>query len=149
MFPPWSRAPVCTWNVDFRTHWYYVRTHCVYRDRLDKHENIRDCTTTSNSTESSTKRFCTYSVSRIIFPVIRASLSEPHTYRTAVQNPPYRSTWSNLVPPRAPLNAQRANVGPASNDSKVNNITVKTATLVLCFIATDRLFQRSSWSNYE
>ena len=31
------------------------------------------------------------------------------------------------------LNAQRANVGPASNDSKVNNIALKTATLVLRF----------------
>ena len=41
--------------------------------------------------------------------------------------------WSNLVPRRVPLNAQRANVGPASNDSKVNNIALKTATLVLCF----------------
>ena len=30
--------------------------------------------------------------------------------------------WSNLVPRRAPFNAQRANVRPASNDSKVNNI---------------------------
>ena len=38
-----------------------------------------------------------------------------------------------LVPRRAPLNAQRANVGPASNDSKVNNIALKTATLVLRF----------------
>ena len=70
--------------------------------------------------------------------IIRASLSEPHTYRTAVQNPPYiymRAVrpWSNLVPRRAPLNAQRANVGPASNDSKVNNIALKTATLVLHF----------------
>ena len=38
-----------------------------------------------------------------------------------------------LVPRRAPLNAQRVNVGPASNDSKVNNIALKTATLVLRF----------------
>ena len=36
---------------------------------------------------------------------------------------------SNLVPQRVPLNAQCANVGPASNDSKVNNIALKTATL--------------------
>ena len=81
---------------------------------------------------------------------IGASLSEPHTYRTAVQNPPYiyiyiyiyihvpfvhLSVWpaSNLVPRRAPLNAQRANVGPASNDSKVNNIALKMATLVSRF----------------
>ena len=40
---------------------------------------------------------------------------------------------SNLVPQRAPLNAQRANVGPASNDSKVNNIALKKATMVLRF----------------
>ena len=40
---------------------------------------------------------------------------------------------SNLVPRRAPLNAQRANVGRASNDSKVNNIALKTATLVSRF----------------
>ena len=46
--------------------------------------------------------------------------------------------WSNLVPRRAPLNAQRANVGPASNGSKVNNIALKTATLVLLF----------SWRSY-
>ena len=78
--------------------------------------------------------------------VFRASLSEPHTYRTAVQNPPYIYIYiyvpfvgpsvrpaSNLVLRRAPLNAQRANVGPASNDSKVNNIALKTATLVSRF----------------
>ena len=40
---------------------------------------------------------------------------------------------SNLVPRWAPLNAQRANVGPASNDSKVDNIALKTATLVSRF----------------
>ena len=38
-----------------------------------------------------------------------------------------------LVPQRAPLNAQRVNVGPASNDSKVNNIALKKATMVLRF----------------
>ena len=72
--------------------------------------------------------------------IIGASLSEPHTYRTAVQNLPYIYIYvpfvrpaSNLVPRRAPLNAQRANVGPASNDSKVNNIALKTATLVSRF----------------
>ena len=77
--------------------------------------------------------------------IIGASLSEPHTYRTAVQNPPYiyiytcrssdrpsvrRPIW---FPRWAPLNAQRANVGPASNDSKVDNIALKTATLVSRF----------------
>ena len=46
---------------------------------------------------------------------------------------PFDRPWSNLVPQRAPLNAQRANVGPASNDSKVNNIALKTVTLVLRF----------------
>ena len=73
--------------------------------------------------------------------IIGASLSEPHTYRTAVQNPPYIHVYirmlvrpaSNLVPRWAPLNVQRANVGPASNDSKVNNIALKTATLVSRF----------------
>ena len=40
---------------------------------------------------------------------------------------------SNLVPRWAPLNAKRANVGPASNDSKVDNIAKKTATLVSRF----------------
>ena len=40
---------------------------------------------------------------------------------------------SNLVPQSAPLNAQRANVGPASNGSKVDNIALKTATLVSRF----------------
>ena len=70
--------------------------------------------------------------------VIGASLSEPHTYRTAVQNPPFiyvpfLRLASNLVLRRARLNVQRANVRPASNDSKVNNITLKTATLVLRF----------------
>ena len=57
------------------------------------------------------------------------------------QNPPYIHVYirmlvrpaSNLVPRWAPLNAQRANVGPASNDSKVNNIALKTATLVSRF----------------
>ena len=66
---------------------------------------------------------------------------EPHTYRTAVQNlliyirALRPSVWpaSNLVPRRVPLNAQRANVGPASNDSMVNNIALKTATLVSRF----------------
>ena len=73
--------------------------------------------------------------------IIGVSLSEPHTYHTAVQNPPYIHVYirmlvrpaSNLVPRWAPLNAQRANVGPASNDSKVNNIALKTATLVSRF----------------
>ena len=70
--------------------------------------------------------------------IIGVSLSEPHTYRTAVQNPPFiyvpfLRPASNLVLRRAPLNAQRANVGPASNNSKVNNIALKTATLVLRF----------------
>ena len=73
-----------------------------------------------------------------VYMMIGASLSEPHTYHTAVQNAPYIYVpfvrpASNLVPRRPPLNAQRANVGPASNDSKVNNIALKTATLVLRF----------------
>ena len=83
-------------------------------------------------------------VRRHIDILIGASLREPHTYRTAVQNPPYIYIYiytcpssvrpaSNLVPRRAPLNAQCANVGPASNDSKVNNIALKTATLVSRF----------------
>ena len=50
-----------------------------------------------------------------------------HTCRSSVR------PASNLVPRRGPLNEQRANVGPASNDSKVNNITLKTATLVSRF----------------
>ena len=79
-------------------------------------------------------RVCT-----LVLFIIGASLS---TYRSAVQNPPYiyilavrpsLRPASNLVPRRGPLNAQRANVGPASNDSKVNNIALKTATLVLRF----------------
>ena len=69
--------------------------------------------------------------------IIGASLSEPHTYRTAVQNPPYIRMLvrlaANLVPRWAPLNAKRVDVGLASNDSKVNNIALKTATLVLRF----------------
>ena len=71
--------------------------------------------------------------------IIGASLSEPHTYRNAVQNPPYIyirmlvRPASNLVPRWDPLNAQRANIGPASNDSKVDNIALKTATLVSRF----------------
>ena len=40
---------------------------------------------------------------------------------------------SNLVPRRDPLNSQRVIVGPASNDSKVNYIASKTATLVSRF----------------
>ena len=40
---------------------------------------------------------------------------------------------SNLAPQMAPLNAQRANVRLASKGSKVNNIPLKTATLVLRF----------------
>ena len=40
---------------------------------------------------------------------------------------------SNLVPRWVPLNAQRANVRPASNDSKVDNIALKRATLVSRF----------------
>ena len=44
-----------------------------------------------------------------------------------------RSTVVQFGPAKGPLNAQRANVGPASNDSKVNNIALKTATLVLRF----------------
>ena len=47
-----------------------------------------------------------------------------------------------------PLNAERANVGPTSNDSKVNNIALKRL-LWFYALATDRLFQRSSWSSYE
>ena len=46
---------------------------------------------------------------------------------------------SYSLPRRAPLNAQRANVGPASNDSKVNNIALKTAILVY-FSALFELF---------
>ena len=71
--------------------------------------------------------------------VIGESLREPHTYRTAVQNPPYiyvpfcRSPVVQFGPTKGLLNVQRANVGPASNDSKVNNIALKTATLVLRF----------------
>ena len=74
--------------------------------------------------------------------LIGANLSEPHTYRTAVQNSPYIYIYTchpsvrlygNLVPRRAPLNVQHANVGPASKGSKVNNIALKTATLVLHF----------------
>ena len=80
-----------------------------------------------------------------ILIIIGASLSEPHTYRTAVQNPPYiyiyiyirtirpsvRSSGIQFGPAKGPINAQRANVGPASKGSKVNNIALKTATLVL------------------
>ena len=73
------------------------------------------------------------------------SLSDPHTYRTSVQNPldvyiyiyvctvrlsVHRPIW----PHKGPLNAQRTNVGPTSKGSKVNNITLKTATVVLRFI---------------
>ena len=72
--------------------------------------------------------------------LIGAILSEPHTYCTAVQNLPYIyiyvsfiRLYDNLFPRRAPLNAQHANVGPASKGSKVNKIALKTATLVLRF----------------
>ena len=81
--------------------------------------------------------------------LIGASLSEPHTYRTAVQNPPYiyifffniyiytyayaRPSGVQFGPKMGPLNAQRTNVGTASNDSKVDNIALKTATLVSRF----------------
>ena len=72
--------------------------------------------------------------------LIGASLSEPHTYHTAVQNPPYiyiytyaRPSGVQFGPAMGPLNAQRADVGPASNDSKVDNIALKTATLVSRF----------------
>ena len=41
---------------------------------------------------------------------------------------PFISLASNLALRRAPLNAQYANVGPASKGLKVNNIAVKTAT---------------------
>ena len=44
-----------------------------------------------------------------------------------------RPSGVQFGPAKGPLDAQRANVGPASYDSKVNNITLKTATLVLCF----------------
>ena len=83
-------------------------------DGIDKHQNRKDSS------------------------IIGASLSEPHTYRTVVQNPLYIYVpfdrgliWSREGP--LLINAQRANVGPASNDSKVNNIALKTATLVLRF----------------
>ena len=73
--------------------------------------------------------------------IIGASLSEPHTYRTAVQDPPYihvytciyiravRPSVSMVIwsPRRTPLNAQRANVGPASKGSKVDNIALKNS----------------------
>ena len=82
--------------------------------------------------------------SHILCYLIGASLGEPHTYGTAVQNPPdiYNYIYIyvalvrpayNLVPRWALLSTQRANVGPASNDSKVNNIALKTATLVSRF----------------
>ena len=80
--------------------------------------------------------------SHILCYLIGASLGELHTYGTAVQNPPDIYIYiyvplvrpaSNLVPRWAPLSAQRANVGLASNDSKVNNIALKTATLVSRF----------------
>ena len=71
--------------------------------------------------------------------IFGASLSERHTYCTAVQNPPdiyiymYRPSVVQFGPVKGPINAQRANVRPASNGSKVNNITLKTATLILRF----------------
>ena len=66
------------------------------------------------------KFYCILFALIVIVPIvyhilIGASLSEPHTYRTAVQNPPYiyiravrpsLRPASNLVPRRAPLNAQ-------------------------------------------
>ena len=68
--------------------------------------------------------------SRPLTAIIGTSLSEPHTYHTAVQNPPYIYVPFVCSIDRGP---QRANVCPASNDSKVNNIALKTATLVLRF----------------
>ena len=72
--------------------------------------------------------------------VIGASLSEPHTYRTAEQilliyiyiyicavRP---SVWK-FGPAKGPF--KRANVELASKGSKVNNIALKMATLVLRF----------------
>ena len=74
------------------------------------------------------------------FSIIGASLSEPHTYRTAVQNPPYIYIRAVRPSGRRPIwsrdgrfKRERANVGPASNDSKVDNIALKTATLVSRF----------------
>ena len=75
---------------------------------------------------------------KLIIIIIGASLSEPHTYRTAVQNLPY--IYTHVLPGRhpiwpheGPLKRQRANVGPTSQSLKVNNIALKTATLVLRF----------------
>ena len=43
---------------------------------------------------------------------------------------------------------KRANVEPASNNSKVKNITLKRL-LWFYALARDRRFQRSSWSSFE
>ena len=66
--------------------------------------------------------------------IIGASLSEPHTYRTAVKNLPYiympsgrRPIWPHEGP------RKRASVVPAIKGSKVNNIALKRATLALSF----------------
>ena len=69
--------------------------------------------------------FCTKS-SRYIYIYICVC-----TIRLSVHRP--------IWPHKGPLNAQRANVGPTSKGSKVNNITLKTATVVL------RFFQRLSF----
>ena len=104
------------------------------------------------------------SMEKVLF--IGASLSEPHTYRTAVQNPPYIYIYIytciyiyiyiytcclydiQFGPTKGPVNVQRANVGPPSKGSKVNNIALKMATLVYG-LARERFFQRSSYSSYE
>ena len=58
-----------------------------------------------------------------------AKSSYIYMYMCAVR--PSICTASNLAPRRAPLNAQRANVGPPSKGSKVNNIALKTTKVKL------------------
>ena len=72
--------------------------------------------------------------------VFGTSLSEPHTYRTAVQNPPYiyirmlvRPSGVQFGPTMGPFKRATHKRQTASNDSKVNNIALKTATLVSRF----------------
>ena len=80
------------------------------------------------------KTRCRHRFAREMHVYLRA----PH-YRTAVQNPPYiyiyvpfvRPAGVQFGPAKGPF--KRANVGPASNDSNVNNITLKTTTLVSRF----------------
>ena len=85
---------------------------------------------------------CIFMHNVIAWCIIGASLSEAHTYCTAVQNPPYIYIYVPLVrpsvrrpiwPAKGPFKCTMRKRRTGSKGSKVNNIAWKMATLVLRF----------------